>query len=43
MGLDFALEALRDCFREHKSSLDEIWEAVTALLGYRLFRLRGLL
>jgi predicted transcriptional regulator of viral defense system len=27
IGLDAALEALRDCYREHKASLDEIWEA----------------
>lgn len=27
IGLDVALEALRDCYREHKASLDEIWEA----------------
>jgi predicted transcriptional regulator of viral defense system len=27
IGLDVALEALRDCYREHKASLDEIWQA----------------
>jgi predicted transcriptional regulator of viral defense system len=27
IGLDVALEALRDCCRERKATLDEIWEA----------------
>jgi predicted transcriptional regulator of viral defense system len=27
IGLDVALEALRDCYRERKATLDEIWEA----------------
>jgi hypothetical protein len=27
IGLDVALEALRDCYRERKASLDEIWQA----------------
>jgi predicted transcriptional regulator of viral defense system len=27
IGLDVALEALRDCYREQKASLDEIWQA----------------
>ncbi len=27
IGLDVALEALRDCFRQRKATLDEIWQA----------------
>jgi hypothetical protein len=27
IGLDVALEALRDCYRERKATLDEIWPA----------------
>jgi hypothetical protein len=27
IGLDVALEALRDCYRQRKASLDEIWQA----------------
>jgi predicted transcriptional regulator of viral defense system len=27
IGLDVALEALRDCYQERKASLDEIWQA----------------
>lgn len=27
IGRDVALEALRDCFRQHRATLDEIWEA----------------
>ena len=27
IGLDVALEALRDCFRRRRATLDEIWEA----------------
>jgi hypothetical protein len=27
IGLDVALKALRDCYREQKASLDEIWQA----------------
>jgi predicted transcriptional regulator of viral defense system len=27
LGVDVALEALRDCFRQKKASMDELWEA----------------
>lgn len=27
IGMDVALEALRDCYRQKKASIDEIWEA----------------
>jgi hypothetical protein len=29
IGLDVALEALRDCWRDRKASMDELWEAAT--------------
>ena len=30
IGQDVALEALRDCYRQRKATLDQIWEAATA-------------
>jgi hypothetical protein len=30
IGLDVALEALRDCYRDQKASLDETWQAARA-------------
>jgi hypothetical protein len=27
IGMDVALEALRDCYRQKKASMDELWEA----------------
>ena len=27
VGIDVALEALRDCLRQKKATLDELWEA----------------
>ncbi len=29
IGLDVALEALRDCWRERKATMDELWSAAT--------------
>jgi predicted transcriptional regulator of viral defense system len=27
IGMDIALEALRDCYRQKKASMDELWDA----------------
>jgi len=38
IGLDVALEALRDCFHQRKATLDEIWEAAKVCRAANVIR-----
>ena len=38
IGLDVALEALRETFRQKKASMDELWEAAKVCRGANVMR-----
>ena len=38
IGLDVALEALRDCYRQRKATMDELWKAAKVCRVARVMR-----
>ena len=38
IGLDVAIEALRDCLRQRKATMDELWNAAKVCLMSKVIR-----
>jgi DNA-binding winged helix-turn-helix (wHTH) protein len=38
IGLDVAIEALRDCLRQRKATMDELWDAATVCRMSKVIR-----